>query len=477
MSSQLAVQLTLFVFTLSAGASPAADGWPAIMSLDRSKQSRPRGEETAAVKNVTAVRVFNTSVTAREVRAVQVKYANAANFLAGIGINTDAHPEKGYPEFHPPSTFARSQDGVQGTFNATDAGARASGASEPGIVVAPVNNAPGTARMPLTDFMSGMLDVLYYGPMSFGSKQALMQIDVDTGSADLWVPMHCRGCRNPGYNERGSTSFNGTTEGCTITYGTGKVSGTLAYDTVAVGTAMVPQQAFCAVTEVSNDLDAEPNSGLLGLAFGSIAQASNSSNTFFENLLEQKALAASVFSVHLTRGVEKGSEVCFGCYDPTKARGPITWNRVVSRTYWSIPMNGTAVNGTQSPANLIAAIDTGTSLVYLPNAAADDFYAMIPGSAAASVQYGAGFYTFPCDTSLTVALILSGQSYAIHPDDFNLGRLDEESDQCVGGILALGSGFPNDLAIVGDEFLKSWYSVFDYAGRVGFAPSTNNQNQ
>ena len=63
---------------------------------------------------------------------------------------------------------------------------------------------------------------------------------------------------------------------------------------------------------------------------------------------------------------------------------------------------------------------------------------------------------------------------------------------CVGGVLAVGDGFPDNLAIVGDAFLKSCesfrmrtkrtglieagYSVYDYSNgaRVGFASSINN---
>lgn len=83
----------------------------------------------------------------------------------------------------------------------------------------------------------------------------------------------------------------------------------MAVDTVAIGAASVSKQTLCAVSKVSDDLNTEPNSGLLGMAFGTIAQASNTTTTFFENLLEKKALAASVFSVHMTRGKEEGSEV------------------------------------------------------------------------------------------------------------------------------------------------------------------------
>ena len=42
----------------------------------------------------------------------------------------------------------------------------------------------------------------------------------------------------------------------------------------------------------------------------------------------------------------------------------------------------------------------------------------------------AGFYTFPCDTTMTVALNMHGETFAIHPGDFNLGRTDADS-KCV----------------------------------------------
>ena len=61
--------------------------------------------------------------------------------------------------------------------------------------------------------------------------------------------------------------------------------------------------------------------------------------------------------------------------------------------------------------------------------------------------------------------------------DFNLGRTASGSTMCVGGVLAMGDGFPDDLVIVGDAFLKSWYSIYDYSNgaRVGLAASVNNK--
>lgn len=57
----------------------------------------------------------------------------------------------------------------------------------------------------------------------------------------------------------------------------------------------------------SEDFYDQPSDGLLGLAFGTIAQSKQS--TFFENLMMQKQVAAGAFAVHLARGQATGSEV------------------------------------------------------------------------------------------------------------------------------------------------------------------------
>jgi len=122
-----------------------------------------------------------------------------------------------------------------------------------------------------------------------------------------------------------------------------------------------------------------------------------------------------------------------------------------------------------------AAIDTGTSLIYLPKDLADSIYQYIRGAKRAP-QYGPGMYTFPCAARPIVSFVFGLQSYDIELRDFNLGRTTSAGLDCVGGILAMGNDFPANLAIIGDEFLKSWYSIYDYdnGSRIGFAKSINN---
>ncbi|KAI0766548.1 aspartic peptidase domain-containing protein [Irpex lacteus] len=327
--------------------------------------------------------------------------------------------------------------------------------------------------MPLKDDIEGGMDVSYYGPVQFGTPGQELTVSVDTGSADLWIPTTCPSCSNAQFAPAASSTFQNSKRKVSLVYGAGRVSGTAAKDTVTLGSLSVEQQQFVAVRTESEDFMAYPSSGLVGLAFQSISRM-NTPN-FFESLLSARKLAAGIFSIHLTRGQEDGSQICFGCYDLTKTVGPILWHNLTTKTYWTINMDGMATDKLQSiPTNLTAAIDSGTSLLLVPDDVAQEFYAKANKALTSCI----GFYTYPCASILSVSLSFSGKSFGMRTDDFNLGKLSDDSNDCVGGIIGVdsSSGFPSNLAIVGDIFMKSWYSTFDHGGsRVGFAPSVNNK--
>lgn len=81
----------------------------------------------------------------------------------------------------------------------------------------------------------------------------------------------------------------------------------MSADTVAIGSLSVESQFFGAITRESDDFNDAPNDGLIGLAFGTIAQSKKP--TFFENLIESKKVTSPMFSIHLTRNQAVGSEV------------------------------------------------------------------------------------------------------------------------------------------------------------------------
>jgi len=337
--------------------------------------------------------------------------------------------------------------------------------------------------MDLTDYVELQYDKLYYGSLDVGSPAQTVSIDIDTGSADLWVTARrCYSCspQKARYDSDESSSANHTYMPFSEHYAQGYVSGELVQDVVAIGPLRVDQQHFGAVTYASDHYYDDPIDGILGLAFSTVG--SSGKPTFFENVLKTGQVSNPVFSIHLTRMVEDGSQLCFGCYDSSKTTGSPIWLPVISKTYWTVSMEGISADGQQSilattgDGVLPAAIDTGTSLIVIPNDMAVAFYATIPHSQDLSNTFAPGYFSYPCNSSLNISLTLGGYTFGMQTIDFNLGQLDESGEDCLGGIVGAPEGLDQNSAIIGDAFLKSWYSSYDYAGlRVGLAPSINNQ--
>ncbi|KAF4598292.1 hypothetical protein EYR38_006688 [Pleurotus pulmonarius] len=393
--------------------------------------------------------LFRSKEIMEELKIVEVKYQNAAKLILDAGKNptlpsgctglstfSDEFLPSPNPSLTTPSEPSEITESIEDIFE-------------------PVLRGSKTAIQPLKDFAANGIDLLYYGGISFGTPAQELTVDIDTGSADLWVPVNCPRCANNQFRPERSSTYTNENKRFQISYGSGDASGTLARDTVTVGSATVSRQAFGAVNRLSHEWNMYPNDGLIGLAFSSISTSRQP--TFFENLIMQKSVAAPLFSVHLARQQATGSEVCFGCVDQSKTTGSITWVPVTSRTYWTIAMSGFAVGEkTTEVEDVVAAIDTGTTLIYLPNEVAIDFYDQIPGSQSLEDRFGsAAFYSYPCDSNVDVGFVFNGKVFHINSADFNLGRVEENSSDCVGGVLRMTGGFPNNLAIIGDEFLKS----------------------
>lgn len=90
-----------------------------------------------------------------------------------------------------------------------------------------------------------------------------------------------------------------------------------------------------------------------------------------------------------------------------------------------------------------------------------------PKKESSSSDAHAGFWSVPCYSVKRIELSFDGNRFAIHPDDFYLGRVGTAgSTACVAAILSIANGLPPNLAIIGDVFLKScawrWCIVCGY---------------
>ncbi|KIO31957.1 hypothetical protein M407DRAFT_18985, partial [Tulasnella calospora MUT 4182] len=110
--------------------------------------------------------VFDPSYAQAEIRRVLSKYKDAAEIIHNVQLP------------------AHLQDLLHSTHLLSDAISPALEAAFDGAAIQDVAGAR-QATMPLIDDISGNLDVLYYGPISMGSQNQRMTVDIDTGSADL----------------------------------------------------------------------------------------------------------------------------------------------------------------------------------------------------------------------------------------------------------------------------------------------------
>jgi len=253
--------------------------------------------------------------------------------------------------------------------------------------------------------------------------------------------------------------------------GGSQASGVVASDTVTVAGLTVQNQGLGAVTN-SNLTGASPMAGLFGLGFP--PNSLSGATPWFVNLVNQRVLLSNIFAFYMARGGAQGSELCIGCVDSSKYTGTFTYHPLNPgstggiQRYWNIMTSGFSYNGGTPTGPVSTVIDSGLTFVTAPTAVAANLYASIPGSQDESQTISPGSWSIPCNTTGTVSLVIDGTAYAINGQDFNRGPISRESDRCFGGIM--GNDATKGHAVVGDEFMKSWYLVFDYGNsRIGFA--------
>lgn len=151
-------------------------------------------------------------------------------------------------------------------------------------------------------------DVEYLTPVQIGSPAQTLNLDIDTGSSDLWVystetpssEVSGQAVYSPGSS---NTSSKQSALSWSISYGDGSSSsGDVYFDTVAVGGLSVESMAVEVATEVSSEFTADSDiDGLLGLGFSNLNTVSpTQQKTFFEKAEGQ--LDSFLFTTDLKAG-------------------------------------------------------------------------------------------------------------------------------------------------------------------------------
>ncbi|XP_029856362.1 pepsin B-like [Aquila chrysaetos chrysaetos] len=323
--------------------------------------------------------------------------------------------------------------------------------------------------------LTNYLNSFYFGEISIGTPPQNFLVIFDTGSANLWVPStYCQdpACVNHNrFNSSQSSTFSDIGVTYTLRYGFGDVSVVLGYDTVTIQNIIVRNQEFgLTLDEPSSPFYYLDFDGILGMAYPAIAISGY--NTLIQNMMQQSQLTESIFSFYFSRNptYSYGGEVILGGIDPQLYSGEITWAPVVEEVYWKIGIEEFAIGSSATgwcSQGCHGIVDTGTFLLTIPGQYMSAFLQAL------GVEENEDGFVVNCNyvpSMPSLSFVISGTQLVLPPSVYVLNNNGVCTVAVESTYVSSSSGQP--LWILGNIFLRQYYSIFDIANnRVGFALS------
>ncbi|RKP28517.1 Asp-domain-containing protein [Metschnikowia bicuspidata] len=328
----------------------------------------------------------------------------------------------------------------------------------------------GKHGVPLMNYLNSQ----YYTEIHLGTPGQSFKVILDTGSSNLWVPskdctsLACFIHRKYDHDQSSTYSPNGTA--FEIQYGSGAMEGYLSQDTLAIGDLLIPSQDFAEATyEPGLAFAFGKFDGILGLAYDTISVQKVVPPMY--NAILKGLLQSPQFGFYLgdtKKNENDGGLATFGGYDQSLFSGELTWLPIRRKAYWEVSFEGIGMGDEYAQlTDTGAAIDTGTSLIVLPSSLAAIMNAKINASSSWSGQYSIDCNTR--DNLPDLKLNFAGYNFTLTAYDYTL----EVSGSCISAFTPMDFPKPiGDLAIIGDAFLRKYYSVYDLGkNAVGLAPA------
>ncbi|XWW97564.1 hypothetical protein V2A60_005548 [Cordyceps javanica] len=312
-------------------------------------------------------------------------------------------------------------------------------------------------------------DSEYVLPVDLGTPPQTLPLNLDTGSADLWVfftgspQQELKGQKlyRP-ENSRTSRSLPG--EHWKIKYGDNSTAGGSVYvDRAAIGPLGFDKQAIQVAETVSVEIASDSFfSGILGMASSSANTVSPTrQSTFLDNI--KSSLAEQVFTANLQKGIPGNYN--FGYINKSEYIGDIAYTPIdTNAPYWKIRLSGYQLGQDSFQSEgIVGIVDTGTTLMMFPQHVVDEYYGKLPGS---YFEKQTGTMMFPCNLTLPDFVFGVGD-YRGHIPGHYLNYMQRDERYCYGGLQS-AANLP--FCVFGDILLKAQFVVFDRANlSVGFA--------
>jgi len=321
-----------------------------------------------------------------------------------------------------------------------------------------IHDQKGDHKVPVSNFLNAQ----YFSDITIGTPPQEFKVVLDTGSSNLWVPSSECGSiacyLHTKYDSSSSSTYKKNGSSFEIRYGSGELSGFVSQDTMTIGDLKIKDQVFAEATEEPGLAFAFGRfDGILGLGYDTISV--NGIVPPFYEMINQGLLDEPVFAFYLgdTADGDGESEAIFGGINKDHYTGKLTEIPLRRKAYWEVDLDAiTFGDSTAELDNTGVILDTGTSLIALPTTLAE----LLNKEIGAKKGYN-GQYTIECDKRDSLpdaSFTLSGYNFTIGPYDYIL----EVQGSCISSFMGMDIPEPaGPLAILGDAFLRKWYSVYD----------------
>ncbi|KAH9915095.1 aspartic peptidase domain-containing protein [Fomitopsis serialis] len=346
--------------------------------------------------------------------------------------------------------------------------------------------------LPLQLLTESMYQSVYTLPVLVGGGRQNLSLQVDTGSADLWIAStSCSSspCSGTGGHLYDPSTATAADDSFALSYLRGSVSGDIVWDAVSLGGYNITNQALAAVSSVDGEPLDPLYSGILGLALPAdssiyLSIGNDEGNALAANLFGMTSSASAPSAPFLSLSLGRPgfndvpSVLGVGLHpselvpDPSKVeyRDLVTnynydqfWaTSVRDITVWvdgkaKVIALGDSTSGATYPT---AVLDSGTPVILASPVIASGIYAALGMTAASD-----GTYYIPCTTPINMTITLDDRTQIpLHPLDLSTSSSTAGS-YCMGMIQStaqMTSSVHVPDVVLGVPFLRSVYMVMAY---------------
>lgn len=311
--------------------------------------------------------------------------------------------------------------------------------------------------------------------VTVGTPPQQVEVLLDTGSADLWVPSTSQE-GSGAFVSRKSSTYKSLNEKFHILYGDYTyATGVYATDTFALeGNFNIPNFQFGYATLTNS-------TPVLGIGYKTL-EATTQSEPLYDNLVyrlsEAGLIEVPAFSLYLNDISSVTGSIIFGGIDNDKYSGDLVSIPVSSYEqdgtdygyiYYQIPLNSVTFGGKTVQDGGSYLFDSGTTISEVNSAVVES----IANSIGAHLDDASGFYIYDVGSvdltqtvsftfgSKTIEVTLEQLQYSYNWLVSTTGDADPyDVSHDTYGVLGLAP-IPGGLGILGDNFLRSAYVVFN----------------